>query len=104
MTTTFTLTDAQAETLEELWGNGYGSFGFLPHEQFRERDNRANGARRSMRALIDKGLIVKDPTTTDGRGNHYYKIIPAATDAYQDWQRRKWDREIKQARVRRAVG
>lgn len=87
--TTIRLTDAQAETIEELWSNGYGSIGFLPHEQFTARDNRDNGARRCMYGLIKRGLIVKDGNTTDGRGNHYYKIAPEAADAYQDWQRRK---------------
>ncbi len=99
-----TLTDAQAETLEELWSNGYGSFGFLPHEQFTERDNRANGARRSMNALITKGLIVKDNNSTDGRGNHYYKILPTAADVYQEWQRKRSEQERKQWQKRRASG
>lgn len=99
MATLSRLTDAQAETLEELWSNGYGSFGFLPHEQFTERDNRANGARRCMYALIKRGLIVKDGYTTDGRGNHYYKVTQEAADAYQQWQRRKLDKELSRPRV-----
>lgn len=83
------LTDAQAEVIEELWSNGYGSVGFLPHELFRERDNRANGMRRTLRGLIARGLAVKDERTTDGRGNYYYTLAPSVPELYQDWQRRK---------------
>jgi len=95
---TIKITQAQAETIEELCSNGYGgSFGFLLHEQFTERDNRANGARRCMQTLIKRGLIVKDERTTDAKGNHYYLITKEATDAYQDYLRREWDQEAKRA-------
>lgn len=95
---TIRLTDAQAETIEELWSNGYGGMSFLPHEQFTERDNRANGARRCMRNMIKSGLIVQD-NATDGRGDYYYKFVPGIADAYQDWQRRKWDQASKRTAV-----
>jgi hypothetical protein len=97
------ITQAQAETLEELFDNSYGSLGFLPHEQFTERDNRANGARRCMYALIKRGLIVKDERTTDAHGNHYHIITPEAVEAYQAYMRREWEKEATRARKRPVV-
>lgn len=97
------ITQAQAETLEELFSAGYGSLGFLPHEQFTERDNRANGARRCMYALIKRGLIVKDGRTTDAHGNHYHIITQEAVNAYQAYIKREWDKEAKRARTRPAI-
>jgi hypothetical protein len=88
------LTDAQAEVFEELWSTGYGSMGFLPHEMFRARDNRAKGMRRTMRNMIAAGLFAEDRRTTDAHGNHYYHFTDAAKDAYDAWQKRKWDREM----------
>lgn len=96
------LTDAQAEVFEELWSCGYGSMGFLPHEMFRERDNRSNGMRRTMRGMIATGLFVKDERTTDALGNHYYNFTDMTKAAYDAWQKRKWDREMARARNRPA--
>lgn len=96
------LTDAQAEVFEELWSTGHGTMGFLPHEMFRARDNRDNGMRRTLRAMIESGLFVADKRTTDAHGNHYYHFTDAAKAAYDAWQKRKWDREMARARTRPA--
>jgi hypothetical protein len=96
------LTEAQAEVFEELWSQGYGSLGFLPHEMFRERDNRANGMRRTMRNMIRAGLFAEDTRTTDGRGNHYHHFTQQVKDSYSAFQKRKWDQEARELAKSRA--
>lgn len=94
------LTLAQAEVIEEL--HRYGD-SFLTHEVFTTRDNRDNGARRTMRGLIGRGLIVKTGYE-DARGNPYYKLTPAALDAYQAWYAKEQDKQAEVYRQRRAAG
>ena len=79
------LTTAQAEVYERLASDGYLTDGFLPHEVFRARDNADNGARRTLRRMIDLGYF--QPTNfEDGHGNRYYKPDSAKLiDAYQAW-------------------
>ena len=91
------LTKAQAEVIEELSSGGYGQIGFLKHDVFQARDNRNNGMRRTLRGLIESGII--EPTgTVDAYRNPYYRIGTKAQDAYQDYLRREWDRQAKHPR------
>lgn len=94
------LTTAQAEVIEELHRFGDS---FLKHEVFTARDNRDNGARRTLTRLIDRGLITKTGYE-DGRGNPYYKLTPAALEAYQAWYAAEQDKQAAMYRQRRAAG
>lgn len=96
--TTPRLTPAQVETIEDLASHGYRE-GFLLHEVFTERDNQANGARRCLRRLIARSLIVKTEWV-DGRGNPFYRITMAALNGVVAYRKREWDAEVKRVRKR----
>lgn len=82
------LTTAQADVYERLASDGALSRGFLKHEQFRTRDNADNGARRTMRRMIELGLFVP-LSFEDGHGNPYYGPGPDLVNAYQAWLKKQ---------------